>query len=58
MDLSNNNNDEVPLCNSCGHRHIQGVKCSICGHVGKSQIYHKMRVIIAIITIIYIKYNH
>mmetsp|Transcript_30373 Transcript_30373/g.29022 ORF Transcript_30373/g.29022 Transcript_30373/m.29022 type:complete len:211 (+) Transcript_30373:198-830(+) len=36
--------DDIPLCTSCGHRHIQGVKCHICGHVGKSQIYQKMRI--------------
>lgn len=34
----------VPLCTSCGHYHAQGVRCSICGHVGKSQIFVKMRV--------------
>mmetsp|Transcript_31410 Transcript_31410/g.34295 ORF Transcript_31410/g.34295 Transcript_31410/m.34295 type:complete len:226 (+) Transcript_31410:125-802(+) len=35
--------EEIPLCTSCGHHHEQGVKCTICGHVGKSQIYMKMR---------------
>eukprot|EP01041_Mallomonas_annulata_P002344 gene2344-4557_t len=35
--------DDVPLCPSCNHRHVQGVKCHICGHVGRSQIYQKMR---------------
>ena len=35
---------EIPLCDSCGHRHIQGVRCTICGHIGKSQIFVKMRV--------------
>lgn len=34
----------MPMCNSCGHRHVQGVKCSVCGHVGKSQIFVKMKV--------------
>eukprot|EP01033_Poteriospumella_lacustris_P021963 gene21963-16414_t len=34
---------EAPLCTSCGHHHEQGVKCLICGHVGKSQIFAKMR---------------
>lgn len=24
-----------PICEVCGHCHVQGVKCSICGHVGK-----------------------
>ena len=24
-----------PICDVCGHCHIQGVKCKICGHVGK-----------------------
>jgi hypothetical protein len=24
-----------PVCDVCGHNHIQGVKCQICGHVGK-----------------------
>lgn len=36
--------DDIPICGSCGHRHILGVKCSICGHVGKSQIFTKMKV--------------
>mmetsp|Transcript_16532 Transcript_16532/g.16642 ORF Transcript_16532/g.16642 Transcript_16532/m.16642 type:complete len:211 (+) Transcript_16532:387-1019(+) len=35
--------EEIPLCPSCNHRHIQGVKCHICGHVGRSQIYSKMK---------------
>lgn len=34
----------VPICTSCGHRHVLGTKCGICGHVGRSQIYSKMRV--------------
>jgi len=24
-----------PICDVCGHCHVQGVKCTICGHVGK-----------------------
>mmetsp|Transcript_3233 Transcript_3233/g.6769 ORF Transcript_3233/g.6769 Transcript_3233/m.6769 type:complete len:185 (-) Transcript_3233:47-601(-) len=24
-----------PICDVCGHCHVQGVKCQICGHVGK-----------------------
>ena len=24
-----------PICDVCGHNHVQGVKCEICGHVGK-----------------------
>jgi len=24
-----------PICDVCGHCHVQGVKCKICGHVGK-----------------------
>lgn len=36
--------DDIPLCSICNHRHIQGVKCAICGHVGRSQIYQKMRI--------------
>mmetsp|Transcript_21375 Transcript_21375/g.36165 ORF Transcript_21375/g.36165 Transcript_21375/m.36165 type:complete len:303 (+) Transcript_21375:46-954(+) len=38
-----NDNEDIPLCTTCGHRHILGVRCSICGHVGKSQIFPKMR---------------
>ena len=34
---------EVPMCLVCNHRHVQGQKCSVCGHVGRSQIYQKMR---------------
>ena len=33
----------IPLCSVCNHHHEQGVKCDICGHVGKSTIYPKMR---------------
>lgn len=35
--------EEIPLCTSCGHCHEQGIKCTVCGHVGKSQIFAKMR---------------
>jgi hypothetical protein len=31
---------EVPLCAVCNHRHVQGVKCEICGHVGKTVRWH------------------
>ena len=24
-----------PICDVCGHCHVQGVKCAICGHIGK-----------------------
>ena len=27
--------DRDPICDVCGHNHMQGVKCEICGHVGK-----------------------
>ena len=27
--------DRDPICDVCGHNHVQGVKCKICGHVGK-----------------------
>lgn len=36
--------DSPPLCPVCNHRHFQGIKCSVCGHVGRSQMYQKMRV--------------
>ena len=36
--------EEVPICGFCSHRHHQGIKCTICGHVGKSNLYLKMRV--------------
>jgi len=35
--------EEVPLCDTCGHHHVPGIKCSICGHVGKSNIFKKMK---------------
>ena len=31
------------MCLVCNHRHVQGQKCSVCGHVGRSMIYQKMR---------------
>jgi hypothetical protein len=34
----------APLCQFCKHHHHQGIKCEICGHVGKSNLYSKMRV--------------
>lgn len=33
MSLSKRSRD--PVCDVCGHCHLQGVKCTICGHVGK-----------------------
>lgn len=33
---------EIPLCKVCQHPHVLGVKCTICGHVGPSNIYAKM----------------
>lgn len=33
----------IPLCTVCGHMHVQGIKCHICGHVGRSQIFQKMK---------------
>jgi hypothetical protein len=35
---------EIPFCDVCKHRHIQGIKCSLCGHIGRSNIYPKMKV--------------
>ena len=35
--------EEVPLCATCGHHHVPGVKCTVCGHVGKSNIFKKMK---------------
>ena len=32
-----------PMCETCGHQHVPGVKCHICGHVGKSKIPTKMK---------------
>ena len=31
-----------PLCDVCRHRHHQGTKCGICGHVGRCNIFPKM----------------
>ena len=33
----------IPLCASCGHHHYIDIKCEICGHIGRSQIFIKMR---------------
>lgn len=33
MSISKRSRD--PICDVCGHCHLQGVKCTICGHVGK-----------------------
>ncbi len=33
MSLSKRERD--PICDVCGHNHVQGVKCEICGHIGK-----------------------
>jgi hypothetical protein len=33
MSVSKRSRD--PICDVCGHCHVQGVKCAICGHVGK-----------------------
>ncbi len=33
---------DIPLCKVCQHPHVLGVKCTICGHVGPSNIYAKM----------------
>jgi len=33
---------DVPICVVCKHAHEQGVRCSECGHVGKSNLYPKM----------------
>ena len=30
-----NKRERDPICDVCGHNHVQGVKCKICGHVGK-----------------------
>ncbi|KAJ0408895.1 hypothetical protein ATCC90586_005932 [Pythium insidiosum] len=34
---------ETPLCSVCDHRHEQGVKCSVCGHTGKSRVFHLLK---------------
>jgi len=41
MEIESENNP--PMCDTCGHHHHAGVKCSICGHVGKSKIPTKMK---------------
>ena len=33
----------IPMCDTCLHHHHAGVKCQICGHVGKSKIPSKMK---------------
>jgi len=36
--------DDCPLCDVCHHHHHEGVKCTECGHVGRSKIYAKMKI--------------
>lgn len=36
--------NECPLCDVCKHHHLQGVKCTICGHVGRSNVLARMKV--------------
>ena len=31
------------MCETCRHRHHQGTKCGVCGHVGRCSIFPKMR---------------
>ena len=33
----------LPWCPTCRHHHEQGIKCTVCGHTGKSQIFPKMK---------------
>lgn len=33
--MSGPKRERDPVCDVCGHCHVQGVKCTICGHVGK-----------------------
>ena len=33
----------APYCETCKHHHEQGVKCAICGHIGRSTIFLKMK---------------
>ena len=33
--MSGPKRERDPICDVCGHCHVQGVKCTICGHVGK-----------------------
>ena len=35
---------EDPMCPTCKHRHVEGVKCRFCPHVGKSSIFSQMKV--------------
>lgn len=35
--------EDVPMCATCQHRHVLGVRCDICGHTGKSNIFSKMQ---------------
>lgn len=32
----------IPFCETCRHRHHQGTKCLVCGHVGRCTIFTKM----------------
>lgn len=34
---------DIPLCPTCNHHHVLGTRCSVCGHVGKSNIFPKMK---------------
>jgi hypothetical protein len=45
----------APFCEICRHNHVQGVKCSVCGHAGRANIYKKMRVSDAIF---FVKYRN
>jgi len=33
----------IPFCNTCRHYHTQGVACPQCGHIGRSNIFTKMK---------------
>lgn len=35
--------EEEPLCGVCNHHHHQGIKCSVCGHKGRCNIFPKMK---------------
>ena len=41
--LDSQDDESIPMCTVCNHRHVLGVRCTVCGHVGRSQIYQKMR---------------
>ena len=41
MDICQDTN--TPMCDTCGHHHYEGVKCRICGHVGKCKIHQRMK---------------